>query len=410
VRFTSFSRVLAAVMLAAVPSAVPGAASQAARGLDEAWASVAAFFEREVQARGIVGASLLVIHHNQVLGRRHVGLADRAAGRPVGDRTIFHWASITKTVTGIAIMQLRDRGRLRLDDPVVKYLPELRAVHNPHGSMEAVTIRHLMTHSAGFRGATWPWGGDQPWHPHEPAQWEQLVAMAPYTQILFSPGSRFSYSNPGIVFLGRVIEVLTGDDYEVYADKNVFKPLGMHRTYFDTAPFHLGADLSLSYYRRGGAGGTLDPARTDVDTGITVSNGGMNAPLDDMAKYLDFLLGNPSRQAEYDDLLDRRSLEEMFQPAVPITDHPTQYAMGLLFFRERARGHDLIGHSGTQNGFMSHIYVHPSSGLAYVVAFNTTVTSKDAEGRTREETREMDDALRDEVFGRLEPEATGASR
>ena len=62
-------------------------------------------------------------------------------------------------------MQLRDRGLLSLDDPAIKYVPELRQVHNPFGDMSQVTIRHLMTHSAGFRAGTWPWGGDQPWHP-----------------------------------------------------------------------------------------------------------------------------------------------------------------------------------------------------------------------------------------------------
>ena len=129
-----------------------------------------------------------------------------------------------------------DHGRLKLDDPIIKYVPELKAVHNPFGDMNEITIRHLMTHSAGFRDATWPWGGDKDWQPHEPTKWDQLVAMMPYTEILFKPGSKFSYSNPGIIFLGRVIEALSGEDYEVYIDKNIFKPLEMSRSYFDTTP------------------------------------------------------------------------------------------------------------------------------------------------------------------------------
>ncbi len=106
----------------------------------------------------------------------------------VDEDTIYHWASITKTFTGIAIMQLRDRGLLSLDDPAVKYVPELREVHNPYGDISQVTIRHLMTHSAGFRAGTWPWGGDQPWHPFEPTRWAQVVAMMPYTELQFRPG------------------------------------------------------------------------------------------------------------------------------------------------------------------------------------------------------------------------------
>ena len=170
------------------------------------------------------------VRDHRVAHARTYGFADLEARRPVDADTIFHWASITKTFTGIAIMQLRDRGLLSLDDPIVKYLPELRQVHNPYGPMDAITLRMLMSHSAGFRMSTWPWGGDQAWHPFEPPGWAQVAAMLPYTKIEFPPGSKYSYSNPGIIFLGRVIELLTGDDYEVYVDKNILKPLGMYRT------------------------------------------------------------------------------------------------------------------------------------------------------------------------------------
>ena len=90
--------------------------------------------------------------------------------------------------------------------------------------------------------------------------------MMPYTQIEFRPGSRFSYSNPGIVFLGRVIERVSGDDYEVYIDKNIFKPLEMYRSYFDTTQSHLLGHRSHSYSRRDES---VKPGRFDVDTGIT---------------------------------------------------------------------------------------------------------------------------------------------
>ena len=207
---------------------------------------------------------------------------------PVTDGTIYHWASITKTFTGIGIMQLRDRGLLSLDDPVVKYVPELRLAHNPFGDISQVKIRHLMSHSAGFRASTWPWGGDQPWHPFEPTTWEQLVAMLPYTDVQFEPGSKYSYSNPGVIFLGRIIQLLSGDDYEVYITKNILMPLGMHQTFFDRAPYHLLPQRSHSYFRDDAG---IREARFDFDTGITVSNGGLNSPFDDMAKYLAFLLG-----------------------------------------------------------------------------------------------------------------------
>ncbi len=378
----------------------PTARAQAARpaGLDESWARVRAFYADGLERHGIVGSSLSVLHDGQRVARAVWGLANLEPRQPVDEDTIFHWASITKTLTGIAILQLRDRGRLALDDPVVKYLPELRAVHDPHGDIADVTIRHLLSHSGGFRAGTWPWGGDEPWHPHEPQRWEQLVAMFPYTQIEFPPGSRFSYSNPGIVFLGRIIEQLTLDDYEVYVEKNLFKPLGMSRAYFDTAPYHLREHLSHSWLR---VNGELRPARFDVNTGITVSNGGLNAPLADMERYLSFLMGDPGRQAEYDRVLARASLEEMFAAQVPIQDpaQPQQRAIGLIFFREEVRGLPLIGHSGSQNGFISHFYLHLPSRTGYIVAFNTHAYAEQAPAA--QDTRAFDAALRDTMVERV---------
>ena len=124
--------------------------------------------------------------------------------------TIFHWASVTKCFTAVVVMQLRDAGALSLEDPVVKYLPELACVHNPYGAMSGLTVRHLLTHTSGLRAASFPWGGDQAWQPMEPASYAQIVAMLPYTQVEFEPGSRVRYSNLGVLFLGRLIEVIAG--------------------------------------------------------------------------------------------------------------------------------------------------------------------------------------------------------
>src|SRR4051794_10145449 len=196
-------------------------------------------YERSLQDNGIVGSSFVFLKNGRVISSDYFGSANLEKNQRVDENTIYHWASNTKPFTGIAIMQLRDHGLLKLDDPLTKYLPELRAVHNSFGSMDQITIRHVMTHSAGFRGGTWPWGSGKDWEPFEPAEYSQLVAMLPYTEILFKPGSKYSYSNPAIIFLGKIIEKLTGDDYEVYVDKNILKPLEMYHSYFDTTPYHL---------------------------------------------------------------------------------------------------------------------------------------------------------------------------
>jgi CubicO group peptidase (beta-lactamase class C family) len=370
-------------------------------GPDASWSRIATRYRDQLQQAGVVGSSLMVVKDGVVSGKAFEGYQDLETKRPVDEQTIYHWASITKLFTGVAIVQLRDRGLLALDDPAVKYVPELRAVRNPFGDMSQVTIRHLMTHSAGFRAPTWPWGGDRPWHPFEPTRWEQLVAMFPYTELLFKPGTKYSYSNPGFIFLGRIIETLSGDDYEVYIAKNIFMPLGMTGSFFDRAPYHLIGHRSHSYQRTDGA---LEEQPFDFDTGITVSNGGLNAPLGDMTKWVAFLLGEApgARQTAYDAVLKRASLDEMFTPQIAATDGEggsgDDVRAGLSWFIERHRGVELVGHSGDQNGFMSHLYLHRPSRSGYVVAFNTNARSKDDARRT---TRAVDAGLREVIIDEL---------
>jgi CubicO group peptidase (beta-lactamase class C family) len=360
------------------------------------WTNLRRFFRQQVADAGIVGASLVIVRDGKVEAEEYAGYQDNATKRPVDRDTIYHWASITKTFTGIAIMQLRDRGLLTLDDPAVKYLPEIRAIHNPFGDVSQITIRRLMSHTAGLRSSTWPWGGDKPWHPFEPAEWSQLVAMFPYTELLFEPGTQYRYSNPGIILLGRIIETLSGDDYEMYVTKNILMPLEMHRTFFDRAPNHLRDRRSHSYTR---TDASLEEMRFDFDTGITVSNGGLNAPLTDMARYLGFLVGDPARP-EYEGVLRRKSLEEMWTPVIRANDGEggsgSDVQAALSFFVERHGNVEVIGHSGNQNGFLSHLYLHRPSRSAYVVAFNTDASSK-SKGKPRI-TRDVDDVVRDRVL------------
>ena len=327
----------------------------------------------ELRRSGIAGSSFYFVRDGRTVAADHLGEQDAEAHVPVDAATIYHWASITKTMTGIAIMQLRDRGLLSLDDPIVRYVPELARARNPFGDTGAITIRQLMSHSAGFRNGTWPWR-DQDWQPFEPPSWTQLEAMLPYTEVLFAPGTRFSYSNPGIVYLGQVIERLTGEDFEVYVDKNILRPLGMHASYFDRTPPHLLRHRSHSYYVRDGR---RVPAPFDVDTGVTVSNGGLNAPMTDMAKYLAFLIGDPARTADYDLVLRRSSLEEMWRPVIAAGDDFSQGRMarttqsGLSFFIDAAGPVRFVGHNGDQNGFRAYLSLCPDQRAGSLLAFNT---------------------------------------
>ena len=346
------------------------------RSQDKMFSEFRTQFENEMKRSGIVGGSFVFMSDNKLAARDDLGFANLEKNQPVDENTIYHWASNTKPFTGIAIMQLRDRGMLKLEDPVTKYLPELRGVHNSFGPMDEITIRHLMTHSAGFRNPTWPWDQGKDWEPFEPTEYSQLVAMFPFTEILFKPGTKFSYSNPGIIFLGKIIEKLSGDDYEVYIDKNIFKPLEMYRSYFDATPYHLLKHRSHSYFVKDGK---RTEGRFDANTGITVSNSGLNSPIDDMTKYLNFLIGDQTKRAVYDDVLKRSSLEEMWRPQLK-TDVDANgnrgftTDIGLIFFLDTSLGPTHLGHGGDQNGFISYIDFDPKKRKASILVFNTTVT------------------------------------
>jgi len=356
-------------------------ASPAAAQAPADWNDFKKIFQSYVDSDKVVGASVVVLKAGKETGRYDTGFADRAANVRVDSQTIFHWGSITKSLTAISIMQLRDRGKLSLDDKIVRWVPELRAMHDPYGMMDSITIRMLLSHTAGFQNPTWPYGNDQPWEPFEPTTWNQLVAMMPYQTLLFKPGSRYSYSNPGFIYLARVIEQITGDPWDAYVQKNIFAPLEMHRSYFRGTPYFLARHRSHNYYVRADSAtrvvSTIDNG-ADFDPGITSPNGAWNAPVSELVKYVAFLTNAmvPGTTRErYDVVLSRSSLEEMWKPGMPMSQgyesKPNEW-MGLSFFVLDRNGQRILGHTGSQAGFRSFYYFDPRTQAGIVAAFNTT--------------------------------------
>ena len=367
------------LVLAAGVAAAPLAAQQ--RVAPAAWSAFERRFDALADSGGIAGGSALLVGDGRVLARHDFGLADRARGQRVNERTIFHYGSITKTLTAISIMQLRDRGRLSLDDKVTRYIPELRLVHDPYNAIDSITIRMLLSHSAGFQNPTWPYGEGKPWEPFEPMTWNQLVAMMPYQELHFRPGTKWSYSNPAYIYLARIIEQLTGDPWEVYVQKNILTPLGLSRSYFGVTPYWLAADRADSYAVYTDSAGhevTRDFGR-EFDPGVTIPNGGWNAPLADLATYSGFLTGAPAGDTalarHYDVILPRATLQEMWQAVVPVTPGaiaaPGHQSMGLGFFIMDDGAPTLVGHTGSQAGFLAFIWVNPATRMVAIAAVNT---------------------------------------
>ncbi len=349
------------------------------------WTAAAAAFDRYVAGDSIVGAALVYFADGKIAGEHYMGFQDRAAGVRADRETIWHWGSITKTLTAVDVMQLAREGtHLRgegplLDQPAVRYVPELARIHSDFGPIDRITVRTLLSHSSGLQAGTWPWTRGQAWEPFEPTEWEQLVAMMPYMRLAFAPGSAYSYSNPGFVYLARVILAITGDPWQGRVYKTLLMPLGMTASYFGITPPQLRAKRSHNYaIARDG----LQDHGIDFDPGITIPNGGWNAPVTDLVRWLSFVAGSAeaATQARYDALLPREAFEAMWRPVVRAS---AEEEMGLSFFLRREGGRRLVGHTGTQANFRSFFWVDPDRHVGVVGVVNTSSDVDDAGSNRR---------------------------
>lgn len=367
-----------ALAMPAMLVAQPASSRHEITSAPDDWSGFLRFFDAYADSDRVVGASVLLMRDGRVLDRHDYGWADRAAKQRIDGRTIFHWGSITKTLTAISIMQLHERRGLSLDETITRYVPELRQVHDPYGMIDSITLRMLMSHSAGFQNPTWPYSSGKDWEPFEPTTWNQLVAMMPYQELHFRPGSRYSYSNPGFIYLARVIEHLSGDPWESYVQKNIFAPLALSHSYFGATPYYLASDRSNNYsVHRDSSGAIIERANgRDFDPGITIPNGGWNAPLSDLATYTAFLTGaahDDSTRRRYEVVLPRPLLTSMWRPLHPMSESATAPdSMALSFFVIHRGPMTILGHTGSQAGFRSFLFFNPANSAAVIAAFNTT--------------------------------------
>jgi CubicO group peptidase (beta-lactamase class C family) len=198
--------------------------------------AVAVALQPFVDNHALAGAVTLVASKDKVLALETVGYADIAAKKPMRTDCLFWIASMTKPITATALMILVDEGKVNIDDPVEKYLPEFNGQMVKSGTdknhpllkkpAHPITVKNLLTHTSGVAGDPGPGG-----------RWDVLPlseAVKNYAKspLKFEPGSRYEYSNPGINVLGRIIEVVGGVPYEEFLQKRLFGPLGMRDTTF----------------------------------------------------------------------------------------------------------------------------------------------------------------------------------
>ncbi len=191
--------------------------------------TVTAKMRAHVEANDVAGVVTLVTNPGRLLHLEAVGMADRAASTPMQADTLFWIASMTKPITGAAVMMLQDEGKLSIDDPVSKYLPELAHLKTRDGVEHAVTLRHLLTHTSGMGEIS----------PEEGGACRTLAdAVARYATktLQFAPGSRWAYCQSSINTAARVVEVVSGQTFPEFLQARLFGPLGMKDTTFYPTP------------------------------------------------------------------------------------------------------------------------------------------------------------------------------
>jgi CubicO group peptidase (beta-lactamase class C family) len=212
-----------------------------ARGLNEAIVKqIPQRIQQYVDAGTVAGAVTLIAHGNDVIESDALGMADIEAGRHMSKTTIFQIMSMTKPVTAIGIMMLAEEGKLALRDSVEHYLPEFHNVRvatdvGPDAARlgvpeHAVTIRDLLTHTAGIQDFAPAAIHEYPQLMNVPL--DEVVRQFAKQPLLFQPGTRWSYSSPGIEILGRIIEVCSGQKYEDFISGRILRPLGMRNSFF----------------------------------------------------------------------------------------------------------------------------------------------------------------------------------
>ncbi len=211
---------------------------------------------------------------------RGAGVQDTASKRPVTAESLFRIASMSKAFTALAILKLRDEGKLRLDDPAELYVPELKGWTYPTADSPKVTVRNLLTHSAGFVEDN-PWGDRQQVMP-EADFTATLKAGVPFAR---APGLGMEYSNFGYATLGRIVSNISGVRYQDYIRTQIMAPLGMASTTYDI--FASPTGRRAIGYRWQDNGWVREP---DMKDGAFGAMGGVETSATDYAKWVEFLL------------------------------------------------------------------------------------------------------------------------
>lgn len=296
----------------------------------------------------------------------------------VAPSSVFRIASMSKSFTAMAILKLRDEGKLQLDDPAYLYIPELKGLKYPTTDAPLITIRHLLTHGAGFPE-------DNPWGDRQLADSDKELSELIEKQISFSnpPGVEYEYSNLGFAMLGRIITKVSGKPYQQYIKENIWLPLGMKSAEWEYA--NVPANKLAHGYRWLNDQWNEEELLHDKADGSWGAMGGMLCSVEDFASYMSLHLSAwPPSSLKETGPVKRSSIREMHHPwrfngMNTRYRYPdgrtcalaTAYGYGLGWSRD-CDGKIFIAHSGGLPGFGSQWRIMPDYGIGVVSLANRT--------------------------------------
>lgn len=317
-----------------------------------------AWIETNMAYRGLPGLSIAIVHDQDLVWARGFGYADRDKQTPATPDTIYRIASISKVFTSTAIMHLRDQGKLKLDDPVEKYLPWFK-IKTASADAPPITIRHLLTHTAGLpREAAFPY-----WSDFKFPTREQMIKALPTQEAVYPPETLWKYSNLGLALAGEIVVAVSGEPFDAYVQKNIFDPLNMkHSSALLPEPHR--PQLATGYGRRLPDGKRALRPFTDAQ-GVTPA-AGLASTAADIARFasLQFRDG-PAKGSQ---IVKGSTLREMHRVQWLMPDWKSGRGLGFhIIHREDG---DLVGHGGWVAGYQTAVYFRPKDKIAVIALTN----------------------------------------
>ena len=309
-----------------------------------------------VKENRLPGAAVGIVHEDKLVWSKGIGFADVKKKRPADPKTLYRIASITKTFTATAVMQLRDEGKLALDDPLVNYLPELAAAKSTFAPIEGLTIRRLLSHESGLQSE--PPDADFSLVLYE-SEAAANLARAADISLTVPPNTQWKYSNLGYQLLGELVARVSGMAYATYIRSKILTPLKMTSTALDPLPQRLRARRAVGYEPRF-LSDELEPA--PPDPGVFQAEGGLWSCVEDLARWL-------SCQFDPEPVLSEETAAEMHKPRYLVDPEWTR-AWAIGWYARRQDDLVWMMHSGGHYGFITNACFDPKEKVGAIALLN----------------------------------------